>query len=158
MNKRALLPVLFTALILVAGSALASSSLLTATVRPNPLSITIDAPADVLINQRFNISADILNRGADTIERSRVTLHAPRDVQTPRDVQIQRRQVHLGNLTTGETITVSWQARARNVGDFVMLVEATGDLADENISATDSSVVSATDSFALTLLRQIFNR
>ena len=152
MKKRALLPVLFTALILVAGSALASSSLLTATVRPNPLSVTIDAPADVLINQQFNVSADILNRGADTIARSRVTLHAPRDVQ------IQRRQVRLGNLTAGETITVSWQPRARNIGDFVMLVEATGDLANENISATDSAIVSATDSFALTLLRQIFNR
>ena len=152
MNKPWLLATFLGALVLVAGSALANSSLLTATVRPNPLSVTIDAPADVLINQQFNVSADILNRGADTIERSRVTLHAPRDVQ------VQRRQIRLGSLTAGETITVSWQPRARNIGDFVMLVEATGDLANENISATDSAIVSATDSFALTLLRQIFNR
>ena len=152
MNKPWLIATFFAALVFVAGSALASSSVLTATVRPNPLSVTIDAPADVLINQQFNVSADILNRGADTIERSRVTLHAARDVQ------VQRRQVRIGSLTAGETITISWQPRIRNVGDFVLLAEATGDLANENISATDSAIVSATDSFALNLLRQIFNR
>ncbi len=150
MNKRWLLATLFSALVLAAGSALASSSLLTATVRPNPLFVTIDAPANVLIGQWFEVSADVLNRGGDAIERSRTTLHAPRDVQ------VKRKQKRIGDLTAGETTTITWQARARNSSTFILLVEATGNLSSEEISASDSAVVSATDSFALTVFKQLF--
>lgn len=127
----------------------AQSGTVTATVRPNPLEVLVSPPGSVVVGQWFDINADIVNLGNQTISGTTAT------IQTPTEVTIKSPKKKIGNLAGGVTSTVTWRAKANSSGNFVIQVEASGNLAGEQISSSDSALISAVGSLGLFLLRLI---
>lgn len=134
-----------------AGSVHAQSGVVTATVRPNPLEVTVSAPSTVTVGQWFDISADIANLGDQTITGTTATIHSPQEVAIKGG---QKKKV--GDLSGGLTKTVTWRAKATSTGSFVIQVEATGSLAGEQISSSDTTIISSVVSLGHRLLQLIF--
>lgn len=124
----------------IAQPAFAQSGTVLATVRPNPLEVVITAPAAVTVGQNFTISAQISNLGSLRINRAVATLNIPPEISVKGN-----KSKGLGNLTGGETTTVSWQANVTLAGNFVVQVEVSGFLEGELISASDSTLISASN-------------
>lgn len=131
------------------GPVYAQSGVITATVRPNPLEISVSAPGSVTVGQWFDISAEIANLSDDPITRTIVILNSPPEIK----IKAPRKKI--GNLNAHQTVTVNWQAKANSAGNFVIQVEAEGNLDGEQISSSDSTVVSVVESFAFFLFRLI---
>lgn len=129
---------------------MAQSGLVVATVRPNPLEVSISAPSGVTVGQWFDVSADITNLGQDTITKTIATLN------TPTEFQVKGQRKKIGNLASHETKTVTWQVKANASGNFVITAEATGNLAGETISASDSTLITATGTLGVLLFRLLF--
>lgn len=128
----------------------AQSSVVTATVRPNPLKVSVSAPSTVVVGQWFDISADIANLGDQTITGTTAT------VNSPTEVTVKSPKKKVGNLTASQTKTVTWRAKATSTGSFVIQVEATGSLAGEQISSSDTTIISSAVSLGHRLLQLIF--
>lgn len=150
MRKIFVLPIFLTCLMGAVGSAFAQTATLTATVRPNPLIVEIIAPSNVTVGQWFDINVQVTNLGAETIRQTVANLN------TPTEIAVRGKNKKLGNLEGGETKMVTWKAKANTSGDFIIQAEATGELVGEQISATDSIIISATSSLARFWLRTIF--
>ena len=133
------------------GSAHAQSGVVTATVRPNPLKVSVSAPSSVTVGQWFDISADVTNLGNLTITSTVAT------ISSSTGLTVKGPKKKIGNLVGGPTKTVTWRAKANSSGAFVIQVEATGNLAGEQISSSDSLNISAAGSLGHFLLRLIFN-
>ena len=147
------LPVILLAVFLVtAVPSFAQSAVLTATVRPNPLKVEITAPSNVSVGKWFDINAEITNFGTEIVTKTTVTLNSPRELR------VRNKKKRIGNLASGETISLKWQVKAKSEGNFIVLVEASGRLAGEKISASDSKIIKADDSIILSLFRMIFGR
>jgi len=134
-----------------AGIVHAQSGTVTATVRPNPLEVSVSAPSPVAVGQWFDISADVSNLGSERIRQTVATLNTPSELQ----VRGNNRK-GLGNLGSGQTKIARWQARVNTSGNFVVQVEASGNLAGEQISASDTQPISAVGSLGHFLFRLIF--
>lgn len=131
------------------GSVHAQSGTVTATVRPNPLAVVVSVPGTVVVGQWFDTSANITNLGNQTISGTSAT------IQVPQEVTVRNPKKKIGNLAGGQTESVTWRAKANSPGSFVIQVEATGNLAGEQIFSSDSAIISAVNSLALFLLRLI---
>ena len=131
------------------GSVHAQSGVVTATVRPNPLKVSVSPPGTVVVGQWFDISADIINLGSQTITGTTATIH------TPTEITVKGPKKKIGNLAGGQSKTVTWRAKANSSGNFVIQVEALCNLAGEQISSFDSVLISAVNSLAFFLLRLI---
>ena len=129
----------------------AQSSTVTATVRPNPLKVTISAPQNVSVRQWFTVSADVSNLGKETITQTVATLNVPAKLK----VQHQRR--NLGNLAAHGTKIVTWQVKANVSGNFIITAEASGKLLTETISSSDSTTISSVGLLGAFLLKLIFD-
>lgn len=127
----------------------AQSGVVTATVRPNPLAVVVSVPGTVVVGQWFDISADVANLGEQNISSTVATVHAPTEVT------IKGPKKKVGDLAGGQTKTVTWRAKANSSGNFVIQVEASGNLAGEQIFSSDSVIISAVNSLAFFLLRLI---
>lgn len=133
-----------------AGSAHAQSGVVSATVRPNPLKVSVLAPSSVVVGQWFDISADVANLGDDPITQTIVTLNSPREIK------VKATREKIGNLAAHQTTTVIWQAKANVAGNFIITVEASGKLLGEPISSSDSAAITAAGSLGAFFLRLIF--
>lgn len=132
------------------GSVYAQSSVVTATVRPNPLVVSVSAPSSVIVGSWFDISADVANLGDQTITGTTAT------VNSPTEVTVKSPKKKVGNLTASQTKTVTWRAKANSAGTFVIQVDASGNLAGEQISSSDSTIVGSVASLGHLLLQLIF--
>ena len=150
MKRLIALPIFLVCLTMAASSTIAQTGAVSATVRPNPLKVEITVPANVTVGQWFEISVDVSNLGVEAINRTVATLN------TPKDVKVKGKKKRLGNLGPGEVGVVTWQVKINNSGDFIIQVEATGKLLGEDISASDSAIISATGSLGFFLFRLIF--
>lgn len=133
-----------------AGSALAQTATLTATVRPNPLELELMAPQNVVVGEWFDISASVSNKGGEVIRKTWITLN------TPGEIVARGVKKNLGDLQPGETRTVNWRAKANSAGKFVVMAQVTGKLAGEPISASDTALISATSPTFLVYLFSFF--
>ena len=129
----------------------AQSGVVTATVRPNPLKISVSAPGSVVVGQWFDISADVANLSNDPITQTIVKLNSPPEIK----VKAARKKI--GNLAAHQTTTVIWQVKAIAAGNFVITAEASGKLLGEPISSSDSTTITSTGSLGAFLLRLIFD-
>ena len=145
--------ILLTVFLLTAVPSFAQSSTLTATVRPNPLKVKITAPSNAPVGEWFDISAEVTNLGSEVITKTTTTT-----LNSPRELSVRNKKKRVGDLTSGETISLKWQARAKSEGNFIVLVEASGRLGREKISTSDSKIITADDSIILSLFRMIFGR
>lgn len=132
------------------GPVYAQTGIVTATVRPNPLKVDLSAPNSVQVGQWFDVNADISNLGSETITRTVVTLN------TPQELKVKNQRKKIGNLNSHQTTTVTWEVKANAADNFIILAEVTGNLTGEQISASDSKVISATGSLGHLLLKLIF--
>lgn len=130
----------------------AQSSVVTATVRPNPLEVSVSAPGTVVVGKWFEVSADVSNLGSERIGQTVATLNTLSELQ----VRGNNRK-GLGSLGSGQTKIARWQARANTSGNFVVQVEASGNLAGEQISSSNSVNISAIGSLGAFLFRLIFS-
>lgn len=133
------------------GSVYAQSGVVTATVRPNPLEVSVSAPPSVPVGQWFDISANVTNLGDLTITSTVATINASTELT------VKGPKKKIGNLAGNQIKTVTWRAKANSSGNFVIQVEATGNLAGEQISSSDSVNIFAVGSLGHFLLRLIFN-
>lgn len=124
---------------------------LVATVSINPLKVKVTAPSSVKVGQWFTITVEASNRGPKTIQKTVAAL------TTPTEITVRGKIKKLGNLGPQETKTVSWQAKANSSGIFIILAEVTGDLAGEEISATDTTQISANSTSRFSLI-SLFHR
>ena len=129
----------------------AQSGVVTVTVMPNPLKVTVSAPQNVSVRQWFTVSADVSNLGKETITQTVATLNVPAKLK----VQHQRR--NLGNLAAHGTKTVTWQVKANASGSFIITAEASGKLLTETISSSDSTTISSVGLLGAFLLKLIFD-
>ena len=135
MKKFFILPMALVCLLVVASSAFAQSATLTATVRGNPLEVEVVAPNTVVVGEWFEITADISNLGGETITKTYATIH------TDPKLTVRGKKKKVGTLEAKQTKTITWLAKARSSGNFVISVQATGELAGEEISASDTTVI-----------------
>ena len=131
-------------------SVFAQTSVISATVRPNPLEVSVSAPGTMVVGQWFEVTADIANLSGDPITQTIVILNTPPDIK----VKAQRKKI--GNLNAHQTTAVSWQAKANASGNFVIQAEASGKLLGEPISSSDTTSITATGSLGAFLFRLIF--
>ena len=129
----------------------AQSGVVTATVRPNPLKVTVSAPQNVSVGQWFTVSADVSNFGEEIITQTVATLNAPAELK------VKNQRKNLGNLAAHGTKTVTWQVKASVSGNFIITAQASGKLLGEPISSSDSTTISSIGSLGAFLLRLIFD-
>ena len=148
------LPIILLAVfLLTAVPSFAQSAVLTATVHPNPLKVEITAPDNVIVGEWFDVSAEVTNFGTEIVTKTTVTLNSPRELR------LRNKKKRVGNLTSGEPVSLKWQVKARSEGNFIVLVEVSGRLSGEKISASDDSkIITADDSIIPSLFRMIFGR
>lgn len=151
MKKLVILSIALAYLFGTAGSVLAQSAILIATVRVNPLEVEVIAPKSVMVGEWFEIKANISNMGGEIITKVYATIH------TDPKLTVGGKRKRVGNLGAGQVETITWLAKARSSGVFVIYVQATGELAGEEISASDTLIVSATSSLGAFLLKLIFS-
>lgn len=132
------------------GSAVAQG-VVTATVRPNPLDISLTAPATVNVGQWFEIEAEISNHGSEPISKTVVMLN------TPNELTVRKKRKRNGILGPRETQVITWQAKGTKAGDeLVIQVEVEGILAGEKIVASEATIISAVGSLAFFWRRLFF--
>lgn len=151
MKKLVILLIVLSFFLASVAASFAQTSTLTATVRVNPLKVEFIAPPTSLIVGRWtDIDATVSNSGTQEVTKTIVTLNA-----SP-GIKIRGKRKKVGNLFAGQTENLSWRIKANRQGEFVIQVEATGKLAGEDISVSDSTIISATGSLGAFLLRLIF--
>ena len=151
--RRLLIPILTALALLFVSSttAFSQSSQVTATVKPNPLKVEVFVPGSVTVGEWFEIDAAVTNKGDERIRRVRATISPVVGLTIIRGSS----KKSAGNLRPTETRTVSWRARLDSPGGKVVLVEAVGILSGEEISASDTALISTTTTLAL-LWRRLF--
>lgn len=146
------LPVLFlTTFSLVVSPAIAQSATLTATVKPNPLEVKIPSPGSIPVGKWFEIEVLISNKGTEALTKTSAKMY------TPSELAVKGKRKRIGTLGPGETTKVVWQAKANHAGNFVIQVETEGFLEGEKISASNTTVISATSSILLFWLGLLFS-
>jgi len=136
--------------LLTPGRVMAQSSSVNVTVRPNPLVVNLNSPSAVTVKKWFTITAQITNRGDIELTRATVTLSAPKEMS------VKGKKKNIKILPANETIDVTWIAKANSTGDFVVVAEIQGELLDETIKASDTSMLSALGSLSQRLIRLFF--
>lgn len=131
-------------------SVFAQTSVISATVRPSPLVVSVSAPGTMVVGQWFEVTADIANLSGDPITQTTVILN------TPHDITVKAPRKKIGDLNAHQTVAVSWQAKANTSGNFVIQAEASGKLLGERISSSDTTSITATGTLGAFLFRLIF--
>ena len=150
MRKLFILPIVIVFLLAAGSTAYAQSSTLTATVRPNPLEVEVFAPSNVSVGSWFDIKVEVSNLGTETLTNTSAL------ISPPSELVVRGKRKRIGNLSPGATQTITFRAMAKSSGNLLILVEATGKLAGEEISASDTTMISADGSLGAFLHRLIF--
>lgn len=151
MRKPLLLLGIVMSLLLAASPAFAQSVTVIATVKPNPLNVQVSAPATVPVGQWFDVTLTVTNQGLEIIDQTTATLNTPAEI-TVRGNKNKR----LGKLLAGQVKTVDWQAKATTAGNFIIQANVVGEIAGEQISQSDSTIISAASPLGFFLFRILF--
>lgn len=145
--RKLLTPILAAVAFLFVSAMPASSqsSLVTITVRPNPLKVEISAPGSVAVGEWFKIVAAVTNHGNERIRRNRASINPSAGLSIRGS-----NKKGVGNLRPDETKTVTWWARVDSPGvKVVLLVEVVGTISGEEISTSDTVLIPTTTTLAL---------
>ena len=151
MKKLFVLPLALICLFGAAGFTLAQSTTLTATVRVNPLKVEVTAPGVVTVGEWFDIKAEVSNLGTERISRAFATLNTSPGINVRGS-----EKKNFGNLPSGKTKTIKWRVKVDSPENYIVTVEAKGNLAGEEIVASDTDMISATGSLGGFLFKLIF--
>ena len=120
-------------------------------MRVNPLKVEVIAPGVVTAGEWFDIKAEVSNLGTERISRAFATLNTAPGINVRGNVK--RR---LGSLPPGKTKTIKWRVKVDSPENYIVTVEAKGNLAGEEIVASDTDMISATGSLGGFLFKLIF--
>ena len=136
------------ALLLAAEGLLASEGQgsVTATVKVNPLVVSLTAPSEASVGEEFTVQATVGNLGSSRIRRVTATIHLP-----PTDLlEVRGPDTHrLRPLGPFGSRSTEWQLTALQSGGFVLMVTASGvDASDRTLLTTESDAPLTTESEA----------
>lgn len=152
MRKVLVLFFVFALFLATKSLASAQTGIVTATVRASPLKVEIKASPTIPLGQWFNIPVDVSNSGSQTIGNISVTINNPSGLSIKG-----KKSESIGDLAPGAIITVNWQAKTNTVGDYIIIADATGVLAGETLSTSDSELLSTSGSLGTFLRSLIFS-
>ena len=137
--RRALLAVLATASVLLVHGRLAEaggSAEVTATVRPNPVSVTLSLQSSPInVGWETSAEAHINNAGPSAVTDVGVTLHVQPDGVAGAGGFTRL----LGVIGSTETASTTWDLCGLLPGNYVLLARATATMADGAVVETDSN-------------------
>ena len=151
MKKLFILSAIFSTLLFIPRLVSAQSATLTATVRVNPLEVEVIAPDTITVGEWFDISAEVSNLGTERVRRAYTILSTPPEIS----VRGSGRK-NLGNLPSGGVKTVKWKVKVGSSGNYLTTVEAKGNLAGEEIVASDTIMISTIGPLLARFFRLIF--
>ena len=120
-----------------------------ALVTINPLFVNVSAPTEVEINKVFKIEAKIINKGGEKIENAEAEILLP-----PGLVLIHKDPVKEIEVIPGKREKkIFWSVQGKTIGNYVILVTASGELKGQIISAEGNTLVEVKESVRKTGLR-----
>lgn len=120
-----------------------STSVLVATILPNPLSIFLSIPANVLLNQTFKVTADVSNQGPNNLSDVQVSLFLPNGLVFANG---SKQIIKLGHLPPFLTKQASWKVIAKASGSYILLSQAQALLNNQTLQAEATAVVNVSPS------------
>lgn len=148
-----ILPTLIlAAFILAVAPAIAQTSNVTATVRPNPMEVEVSAPSLGGIGKWFSIEVTITNKGAQSITKTFAKIHTSSDLK----LKTRGKKKRIGTLAPGKTVEAVWLAKAKSSGQYIIQVDVEGFLEDEKITASDTAEMEVTGSILSFWIRLLF--
>lgn len=142
---------IFAAFILAVTPAIAQTSNVTATVRPNPLEVEVSAPSPGGVGKWFSIEVTITNKGAGPVTKTFAKIHTSSELK----LKTRGKKKRIGTLAAGKT-TLIWQAKANETGNYVIQVDVEGFLGGEKITANGTAVTEVTSSILSFWVRLLF--
>lgn len=116
-----------------------------ALVTVNPLSVEVSAPPEVEIGKVFKVEAEARNRGQERIENAKGEIFLP----PPLGLILKRKtSIHeIGVIPGGKEKKIFWQVEGGTIGNYVISVVVSGELAGSLVSAEESTTVKIVESF-----------
>lgn len=117
----------------------AQTASLVATVRLNPLEVEVFAPSFVRVGEQFRVRATVSNLGGRKIKKTKAAISFS---DSGLDIRGKSEQ-KLGVIPVTESKLASWRVTARETGNYVILVEASG-IEEETgnlVEASESTIV-----------------
>lgn len=114
-----------------------------ATVRSNPLTLTVEASPQVATGNQFVIKAVAANIGPFPLKQVKATLHRPQDLELELDLEVQGNpEANLGTIRPGMSKEKSWRVRTEVPGNYVILVTvaAVEDETGDTVTAQDTVI------------------
>lgn len=103
--------------------AFADGGSVTATVRINPLVVTVSVPSSVTVGEHFNVKVTIENHGESKIKRVVATIDLPDGLSLGKS----KAEKIMGAIPPYKEKTVRWRVSAEKEGTYVILVSASGE-------------------------------
>lgn len=123
------------------GAVSALSGILTATVSPNPLEVTLVSPKSALVTRAFSIKAQVKNAGVASIENVSVELRLPVGLTIVRGASIQT----IKKIPRRRTRSVTWRVSTQEAGEYIVSVDVSGTVADSDVSGHDADIISVNE-------------
>lgn len=141
------LPLFLAVFILIAiffaGFAQASFwDIIKAWVTINPLEVNLSAPLEAEVDKVFKIEAKVINKGEEKIEDIEGEIFLPEGLVLLKKETVQGIRVIPGRKEK----KISWLVRGKEIGSYIIIVSARGELRGDLISAGDSTKVEVKES------------
>ena len=133
------LPLVFLTLFLLSGQASAAEEgTVKVGITPNPLTVSVFAPTEVIQQRHFIVRARIQNLGDEKIKEAVATIHLYKE-----GLSLGRRKAekHVGTIPPHRVRTVTWAVEAIETGNYFVVVSVSGQGAPGELTAQDSVMV-----------------
>lgn len=110
------------------------SGVITALVRINPLDVEAIAPFEAQLNKVFKVDAILINKGEEQIKNAKGEIFLPLGLTLVKKNSVQG----AGVIPAGKEKKVSWSVKGEQVGNYIIIVSASGELKGQEIFAEDS--------------------
>lgn len=111
-----------------------SLGILTATVSINPLEVKVSAPKEIKVNRTFVVKASLINKGEEKIKDVEAEIYLSPGLRLIRRDEEQE----LGTIPSRRKKFSFWPVKGEKLGNYVIMVKASGEIKDQEIEAEDS--------------------
>ena len=118
-----------------------SPGIVTATVSPNPLTVTVVPPKSSVVGKAFTIKAEVENGGEVVVKNASAEILLPAGLILSRGDA----QKNIGKIPALRTKSVSWRVLAAEVGDYIVIVQVSGEVNAQVITEQDSAIITVTE-------------
>lgn len=114
--------------------------IVTVTVSPNPLTVTVVPPKSSVLGKAFTIKAEVENGGEVVVKNTNAEILLPVGLILPRGDA----QKNIGKIPALRTKSVSWRVLAAEEGDYIVIVQVSGEVNAQVITEQDSAIITVT--------------